>query len=175
MRVAPLARQRRHTLYFLDRVRAFAPVFLDTEIDMGRVLAHRESTPYDGGRYSYTAYVLYAAGRALLKHPEANAAVRGRIRPRVARYDTVAAKLTLDATLDGHRVVLATILPGVDSAGLPEIQQRINRYRDGDPGRLPEFDRVRALHRVPWPLGPALFRIASAPLGRRPGALGTLA
>ena len=34
---APIARERRHTLYFLEETRATVPVFLDTEVDMSRV------------------------------------------------------------------------------------------------------------------------------------------
>jgi pyruvate/2-oxoglutarate dehydrogenase complex dihydrolipoamide acyltransferase (E2) component len=173
MNVRPIARQRRHTLYFLRGIRSFAPVFLDTEVDMSGVRAQRESST--GQRYSYVSYVLWAAGRALAAHPEANAAIRGGIRPRVARYDHVDAKLTLDAVLDGHRVVLTGILPGVDTADLAEIQRQVAHHRDLDHQTAPEFARVRALHRIPWPFGPLLFRLASAPLSRRPGALGTVA
>jgi len=175
MRIATIARQRRHTLYFLDHVWVFAPVFLDTEVDMTRVRAHRDHARSAGARYSTVAYVLHAAGRALAAHPEANAALRGHIRPRVARYDGVSAKLTLDRTLDGHRVVLSAVLPDVHSASLEEIQRVIDHYRAGDPARMAEFARVRVLHRLPWPVGPALFRLAARSLRGRPGAFGTLA
>lgn len=175
MTVSPIARQRRHTLYFLDRVRSFAPVFLDTEVDMTRIQAHRRGMSCEGVRYSFISYILYAVGRVLQAHPEANAAIRGHAWPRIARYDEVAAKFTLDAEFDGHRVVLAGILPNVHVADLDNIQRQVDHYRTGNLARLPEFARVRALHRIPWPIGPALFRIASGPLRRRPAALGTVA
>ncbi len=170
-----IARQRRHTLYFLEAVRAFAPVYLDTEIDMSRVAEHREAAREHGERVSVVSYVLYAAARALAAHPEANAAIRGRRRPRVARYREVNGKLTLDKTLDGHRVVLAVVLPALDRADLPAIQRLVDRYRDGDPATMPEFAGARALHRLPGPIGRALFRLGLSSLAKRPALLGTFA
>ncbi|MDL4815430.1 2-oxo acid dehydrogenase subunit E2 [Actinomadura opuntiae] len=171
----PMAPERRHTLYFLGSIRSFSPVFLDTEVDMGRVAAHRQAARAGGRRYSVVAYVLLAAARALAAHPEANAAVRGRRRPRVARYESVCAKLTLDRTLNGRRIVLSAVLPGLESADLDAVQEQIDHFRDGDPARMPEFAGARLLHRLPWPLGPLAFRLASAPLRRRPELLGTFA
>ncbi|GAB3886999.1 hypothetical protein GCM10029964_052210 [Kibdelosporangium lantanae] len=37
----PAVRLRRHTLFFLDQVRAFAPVFLDTEVDASAIVRDR--------------------------------------------------------------------------------------------------------------------------------------
>jgi chloramphenicol O-acetyltransferase len=175
MTITPIARQRRHTLYFLDRIRSFAPVFLDCEVDMTQVTAHRAEMSGRGTRYSFISYVLYAVGHALRAHPEANAAIRGHAWPRVARYDRVAVKLTMDSELDGHRIVLTAILPDADQASLDDIQRMVNRYRNGDAVHLPEFARVRLLHRIPWPIGPILFHVASSPLSRRPSTLGTVA
>jgi hypothetical protein len=175
MRYRPIARERRHTLRFLDEIRAFAPVFLDTDVDMTRVREHRATARADGRPYSSLAYVLYAAARVLAAHPEANAAIRGRIRPRVARYASVHGKFTMDKTLDGHRVVLAGIVRDTDRASLDDIQQRIDHFRAGDPATMPEFAPARLLQRLPWPIGPLVFRLGVRPLGRRPQAMGTLA
>ncbi|MDN3359004.1 2-oxo acid dehydrogenase subunit E2 [Actinomadura sp. DC4] len=172
MRREPVARERRHTLHFLEEVRSFAPVFLDTEIDMTAVTGHRAAA---GRKYSVVTYVLLAAARALSKHPEANAAIRGRRRPKIARFDTVSGKLTLDRTLNGHRIVLSAVLPDLDRAGLDEVQAEVDRYRDGDPATMPDFAGVRALHRMPWPFGSTVFRLAARPLARRPEMLGTFA
>jgi len=170
-----MARERRHTLYFLAETRGVAPVFLDTEVDMTGVLGHRERARREGRRYSLVTYVLYASARVLARHPEANAAVRGRRWPRVARYDEVNVKFTLDRVINGQRVVLSAVLPSLERAGLAEIQDGVEHYAGGDPAHMPEFAGVRLLHRLPWPVGPWAFRRAVAPLARRPDRFGTLA
>jgi pyruvate/2-oxoglutarate dehydrogenase complex dihydrolipoamide acyltransferase (E2) component len=167
----PIARQRRHTLYFLDYAKSFAPVFLDTEVDMTAVRDHRHS----GARHSWVSYVLYAAGRVLREHPEANAAVSGHRWPKLTRHDSVHAKLTLDRRLDEQRVVLSAVLPDVHTASLADIQQRLEHYRDADPGQGPEFARVRALHRLPAPIGALAFRLATRSPRGRAKTMGTVA
>jgi pyruvate/2-oxoglutarate dehydrogenase complex dihydrolipoamide acyltransferase (E2) component len=171
----PIAAERRHTLHFLREVRSFAPVFLDTEVDMTRVVAHRTSVRESGQRYSVIAYVLYVSARVLARHPEANSAIRGRLRPRVARFAEVSAKVTMDKTLGGQRVVLSTVLPGLDFTSLVGIQKQLEHFRDGDPQTMEEFKGVRLLHRVPTPVGRVLFRRAVRPLARRAKLMGTYA
>jgi hypothetical protein len=175
MTCSAVARERRHTLYFLDSIRAFSPVFIDADVDMSHVLAHRAAARREGTPYSLVSYVLHAAGRVLAAHPAANAAIRGRIRPKVACYREVNAKLTLDKVLNGQRVVLATVLPSVHAADLDEIQRYVNHFRDGDAATMSEFANVRLLHRLPWPAGPLLFRAVTRSLARRKDVLGTLA
>jgi pyruvate/2-oxoglutarate dehydrogenase complex dihydrolipoamide acyltransferase (E2) component len=174
-RIVPLPRERRHTLRFLEYARGFSPVFLDTEVDMTTVRAHRAAARERGERYSWTTYLLHTAGRVLAGHPEANAALRGRMRPRLARYDSVDAKLALDKHLGGHRVVLSAVLPAVHVATLREIQAQVDHYRDGDPAGMPEFAGTRALQRLPWPLGSGAFAAATRPLRGRPRRMGTFA
>ncbi|WP_246212569.1 2-oxo acid dehydrogenase subunit E2 [Streptomyces abyssomicinicus] len=171
----PIAPERRHTLHFLDQVRAFAPVHLDTEVDMTTLLEHRARAAARGRRYSHVSYVLHTAARVLVAHPEANAAVTGRLRPRVTRYPTAVGKVTLDRVLGGRRVVLAAVLPGLDTAGLDTIQDRLDHYRDGDAETMPEFAPVRALHRAPWLTGLVRFRRAARDLAARPFITGTFA
>ncbi|GGW70346.1 hypothetical protein GCM10010503_54450 [Streptomyces lucensis JCM 4490] len=171
----PVARERRHTLSFLQEIRSFSPVFLGTSVDMTAVREHRATARAAGRGYSTTAYVLHTAARVLARHPEANAAIRGRVRPRVARYDAVHGKLALDRTLDGHRVVLSTVLRDLDRAGLPDIQDRIEHFRGGDPAVMAEFAPTRALQRLPWPLRTLAFRAGTRPLRRRPAVMGTFA
>ncbi|AXK32424.1 acyltransferase [Streptomyces armeniacus] len=142
---------------------------------MTRVQRHRDAMRPHGRPYSLVAYVLHAAARTLAEHPEANAAVRGRLRPRVARYPGVSGKLALDKTLDGQRVVLAAVLPGLERSTLAGIQRRIDHFRDGDPAVMPEFAGARALHRLPAPLGALLYRLGVRPLRRRAEVFGTFA
>ncbi len=169
--ITPVARQRMPTLYFLKGIRSFSPVFLDTEIDMSAVLRHRDLR----GKHSVVSYVLYSAARVLAAHPEANAAIRGGGRPRVARFSSVNGKFTLDRTVAGHRIVLSTVLPDLQSADLGDIQRQVEHFRDGDPEQMPEFAGARLLHRLPWPIGRLLFRLGARPLRRRAQLMGTFA
>ncbi|MER7050244.1 2-oxo acid dehydrogenase subunit E2 [Streptomyces jumonjinensis] len=172
-------RRRLHTLYFLEHAARQRPVHLDTEIDMTRIEAHRAAARAAGRRYSVVAYLLYAAGRVLYRHPGANAALLpgrpfGLRGPRTVRFDRVTAKLALDRTVDGERTVLSALLPGLESAGLDAVQTRIDRYRGPDTGALPEFRGVRLLGRLPAPLGRLAFAAALRNPRRRPAVFGTV-
>jgi pyruvate/2-oxoglutarate dehydrogenase complex dihydrolipoamide acyltransferase (E2) component len=175
MRIEPVAPERRHTLHFLAEVRSCSPVHLDTEVEMEAVLRHREAARSSGAAPSIVAYVLFAAARVLAVHPEANAAISGTRRPKVARYDRVNAKLTLDKKLNGRRIVLSAVLPDLEKASLAEIQRQVEHYRDGDPGDMPEFAALRRLHRLPVLLGGAVFRLGVRPLRNRADLFGTFA
>jgi pyruvate/2-oxoglutarate dehydrogenase complex dihydrolipoamide acyltransferase (E2) component len=175
MFILPVPPERRHTLHFLAEIRSFAPVFLDTEVDMTAIGRHRAAARDNDQRYSVVSYILYAATRALLAHPEANAAIRGRLRPKLARYQTVNGKLALDRTIGGQRVVLSAVLPDLHRASLAQVQALVEHYRDGDPAEQPEFAGVRLLHKLPAPIGRALFRLGVRPLHRRAAAFGTFA
>ncbi|TYB45748.1 2-oxo acid dehydrogenase subunit E2 [Actinomadura chibensis] len=142
---------------------------------MTGVRAHRAAGHAAGRHYSTTAYVLHAAARVLAAHPAANAAIRGRVRPKVARYDTVNGKFTMDRTVNGERVVLSAVLTGLENASLDDVQEQLDRFRDGDPETMPEFAGARLLRRLPWPLGTLAFRAGVRPLGRRAATMGTFA
>ena len=174
-------RSRRHTVYFQEFAARQRPVFLDTEVDMGRVLAHRAARKAEGHGYSHVGYVLWALGRVLVQYPEANAVMapgwpsRWRT-PRVARYTGgVTAKLALDRQLDGQRTVLSALLPGLERASLDDIQQRIDRYRGPDTEQLPEFAGVRKLSRLPVLAGRLAFALALRDVRRREQIFGTVA
>jgi hypothetical protein len=119
-------------------------------------------------------YVVWQAGRVLAAHPEANVAIRGTLRPRTVQYGPVTAKVTLDRTVNGQRVVLAALLPGADTASMDGLQERIDEFRDSDPEHSPDFAPVRLLHRLPVPVGRLAYRIGVQPLRRRADAFGTL-
>jgi pyruvate/2-oxoglutarate dehydrogenase complex dihydrolipoamide acyltransferase (E2) component len=175
MRITRVPRERRHTLYFLREFRAFSPAFLDTELDMARVLEHRTASRAAGQRFSVVSYVIHTAARVIAKHPEANSAMAGRRRPRIAHYPSVNVKLAFDKTLNGQRIVLTAVLPEAEQRSLVDIQTCVDRCRDADPAEAPEFSGARLLHRLPWPFGPAVIRVAARPLARRASTLGTLA
>ena len=172
-------RRRRHTLYFLEWAATQRPVHLDTDIDMTRIQAHLAAARDNGRRYSVVSYLLYAAGRVLDRHPEANAAMTpawpGLLRrPRIVRFDGVSAKLALDRPVEGERTVLSALVPALEAASLREIQERIDRYRGEQAAALPEFKGVRMLGRLPVPLGRAAFAAALRDPHRRAGMFGTV-
>ncbi|MGW2787493.1 2-oxo acid dehydrogenase subunit E2 [Streptomyces populi] len=177
MQITAMAKERRHTLAFLDEIRAISPVFLGTDVDMTAVLDHRDGTStFPGARkYSIVTYVLHTAARVLIAHPEANAAVRGRIRQRVARYSGANGKLTLDRTVNGRRIVLSALLPGLERSSLAAVQEQVEHFRDGDFAAMPEFAGARVLQSVPRPVGGLLFRLGVRPLARRGDSFGTFA
>ena len=144
-RTAPIARQRRHTLAFLEEIRSVSPVFLSADVDMTRVTGHRAAMLAQGRRYSLVTYVLHAAARVVHEHPEANSALVGRLRPRVVRSASAHGKLTLDKTLDGQRIVLTAVLPDLQRASLDEIHRmsETGRWRNDVPclgGTIPRDD-----------------------------------
>ncbi|MER7969611.1 2-oxo acid dehydrogenase subunit E2 [Streptomyces sp. NPDC096080] len=175
MNAAPLAPERRPTFYFLDHIKSFSPVFLDTEVDMTAVLRHRADARAGGQHYSLVSYVVHAAGRVLARHPEANAAIRGSFAPKVARFSGVSGKVTFDKTVNGRRVVLSTVLPDVHEAAQADIQRQIETIRDGDPETMPQLAKIRALRKLPVPLGRLVFRTGIRGLTRRPQLVGTFA
>ncbi|MFF9806190.1 2-oxo acid dehydrogenase subunit E2 [Streptomyces coeruleorubidus] len=172
-------RRRRHTLFFLEWAAGQRPVHLDTDIDMTRIQEHRAAARERGLRYSYVTYLLHAAGRVLDRHPEANAVMApgwpGLLRaPRIVRFGSVTAKLALDRPVEGERTVLSALVPGLERAGLREIQQQIDRYRGPEAADLPEFKGVRMLGRLPLALGRAAFAAALRDPRKRPGVFGTV-
>ncbi|SEE00121.1 2-oxoacid dehydrogenases acyltransferase (catalytic domain) [Streptomyces sp. 2231.1] len=172
-------RRRRHTLYFLEWAADQRPVHLDTEVDMTRIQEHRAAARAEGTRISVVSYLLHATGRVLARHPRANAVLApgwpsALRRPRTLRFGEVTAKLALDRTLDGERTVLSALVPGLESASLQEIQDRVDRFRGADAGTLPEFKGVRMLGRLPVPLGRAAFAAALRSPRRRPEVFGTV-
>lgn len=167
MTTGPFPPERRHTLYFLEEIRGFAPVSLDTEVDMTAVRAL--------GKYSPVACTIYVAGRVLVRHPDANAAIRGRVRPRIAWFDAAHAKVALDKTVNGRRVVLSAVLACCDRSSLDDIRDRLAYLRDGDPEVLPALAAVRPLRQLPMPLGRFGFRRVVRPLRNRPERFGTFA
>jgi pyruvate/2-oxoglutarate dehydrogenase complex dihydrolipoamide acyltransferase (E2) component len=171
MKITAIAAERRPTLHFLREIRSISPVFLDTDVDMTAVIRHRETEH----KYSIVTYVLHTAARAMAAHPEANAALRGSLRPRIARYTSVNGKFTLDRTVGGQRVVLSTVLPDLQNTDLAAIQDRVAYFRDGDPETLPEFAGARVLQKLPKPVGGLLYRLGVRPLARRADVMGTFA
>ncbi|MGP4043537.1 2-oxo acid dehydrogenase subunit E2 [Streptomyces sp. 2A115] len=169
----PFPTHRRHTLFFLDQIRDFSPVHLDTEVDATGIVADRRRAREAGERRSVVSYVVHAAAGVLRKHPEANAAIQGRLDPTVATYETVSAKVTLDRVLDGRRVVLATVVPALEDETLDGIQAHLDRAAAEDPDTADRFAGIRALRTLPWQEALDRFRTLAGLLDRRPEITGT--
>lgn len=170
-----LAAQRRHTLYFLRWSRSMAPVFLDTEVDMTGVLAHRERHATPERRPSVLSYVIRSATEVLARHPACNAVVGGGLVPRIHPVAEVRPKVAMDRTVAGQRIVLSAVLPDQRGAGLDDIQRALDRCRDTPAEKLPELRGTLLLHRLPSRLGWPAFRLSLARLPRRAALLGTVA
>jgi pyruvate/2-oxoglutarate dehydrogenase complex dihydrolipoamide acyltransferase (E2) component len=167
--------ERKHTLFFLRFARAISPVFLDTDVDMTRIRQHREVATDGGHRYSIVSYVIWAASRVLARHPEANAAISGGLLPRIVQYRSVDAKLALDKTVNGQRIVLSVPIVSVDTASLEKIQKEIDRYRTAPVEEIPEALGILRLHRLPASIGWVCFLAIMGRLRMRRRHLGTFA
>ena len=168
--IHPVPAGRRQTLHFLRFAEAAAPVYLDTEVDVTALLAHRKA----GRKYSVVSYAMLVLGRVLPRFPEANAAFAGSLRPRTARHTAVDVKLTLDKEVDGVRSVLSVVLPDVDGCTLDHLQNAVERLRDTPVGEIRELDGVRKLQKMPMFLGRLAFRLANGLSGRHK-RMGTVA
>lgn len=166
-------RQRRHTLLLMEAVRGQSPILLDTDVDMSAVLADRDRLRRLGHAPSLISYVVWSAGRALRAHPEANAAMTGRRRPRMTRYQQITAKVAFDKRIGSERVVVGGLISDPDRAALSDIDETIARHKQLDIERAPEYCAIRLLHRLPWPAARLLFRAANMRLADRPDRLGT--
>ncbi|MDS1270914.1 2-oxo acid dehydrogenase subunit E2 [Lipingzhangella sp. LS1_29] len=171
-RVAP---QRRHTLYFLRYARHTAPVFLDTEVDMSAVEAHRDAAAAAGTRYSRLSYVLRSLVPVMERHPECNAAVGTGLVPRLRHTPQVRPKIALDRRVDGVRIVLSAPLPDLRGADLDIVQAELERLKTIPVNGSSQFRGVRKLNRLPPRLGWWMFRASMARLSARPQLLGSVA
>jgi pyruvate/2-oxoglutarate dehydrogenase complex dihydrolipoamide acyltransferase (E2) component len=187
-RSSRLPAERRHTLHFLRAARAASPVFLDTDVDMTRVLRHRDgmrtaSDAAEGGATGATgatvpsivAYVMAAVGGVLARRPDGNAAIGGRWNPKIVNYASVDAKLVLDRVRNGQRIVASVPLRDVDARSPADIQLDVIRFRDTPLDELPEFRGLLLMHRLPAWLGWPLFAAAVRDPRRRQKVLGTFA
>ncbi|MDA8120387.1 2-oxo acid dehydrogenase subunit E2 [Acidiferrobacter thiooxydans] len=157
-------RERRHTLFFLEQATAYRPVYLDTEIDMSQVIAHRKVCSV---KRSYIAYVIQAVGRVVARFPEANAMITGRLFPRLSRLPGVDAKFTLDKPLNGQRIVVSAVVRNADRATLDQIQQRLDYFKQREVTDCPEFASLLRLQRLPVWLGRWMFaRAMRAPASK---------
>ncbi|AQS35436.1 2-oxoacid dehydrogenases acyltransferase (catalytic domain) [Shewanella psychrophila] len=150
---------RRHTLYFLEQSTQYSPVFLSTDIDATAMNTLRatakgqEQAEVPG----IVAMVMYATGRALANHPDANGVVTGRWRPKLHRFPAVHGKFALDKEIDGVRCVGSGLIAHAETKSLAQIQSEVRFLKQTPLALWPEFPRLKKLQSLPVPLGRWLF------------------
>jgi pyruvate/2-oxoglutarate dehydrogenase complex dihydrolipoamide acyltransferase (E2) component len=148
-------KQRRHTLYFLEEAARYRPVFLDARIDMSAVATHREGAA--GARCGWLAYLIHATSRAIRQYPDANAMLIDGLRPRLARFPGVNAKITLDKRMEGVRNVISGVIADADGKDVSQIQTSIDTLKAQNPATDPAHAGLRRLQSLPVPAGRAVF------------------
>ncbi|MCZ8513154.1 2-oxo acid dehydrogenase subunit E2 [Paenibacillus filicis] len=171
--IIALPKARRHTYYFLNYADEFKSVYLDTEIDMSEVKRRRDKLKLSGHRISYIVFLIEAISRVIRLYPEANSSVKHGMIPQMAVYHRIAAKFTLDKTMDGRRFVMSGIIPDSDQMPLEGMQKMIEYYRDTEADEITEFANVRKLQSMPLWLGRWIYRLAMGNLSRRAKLQGT--
>jgi pyruvate/2-oxoglutarate dehydrogenase complex dihydrolipoamide acyltransferase (E2) component len=167
-------RERRHTYYFLRHAREFSPVYLDTSVNMSAVQQVREKAKHSQKRsLSYVSFLIQTVSHVLTRYPEANSGVRHGWFPKMALYDHITAKFTLDKTIQGRRAVVTGVIPDSDRCSLWEIQEHLERYRDQPFEAIEEFAPLRKLQSLPLPLGQWMYNRALSNLKKREQLQGT--
>lgn len=150
-------RQRQHTLLFLEHANACRPVIIDTEVEMTRVVQHRQQ---NNKRFSYLAYFIHAMAQVIAQYPKANTLFLGRLFPRLIPLDRVNAKFTLDKMVTDQRIVASAVVEDADTLSLDAIQRRIDDIKAQEVSDGEEFMPLRKLHAMPLFLARLLFRYA---------------
>lgn len=169
-----LPSERRPTYYFLQYAKRFSPVYLSTEIDMGRARTHRSyALTTIGKRFSYVSYIIRSVSLALRRYPEANASVLHGFLPRFRLHPRIHAKFTVDKVANGQRFVAAGLVLDADRAELAAVQARVDYIRDGSFETLDEFKNARLLRKLPLGIGQWVYNAALSSLDRRGRLQGT--
>jgi len=172
--ILPFPKERKHTLFFLRYAKSCSPVFIDTDVDMTKILKNKAETVEDTQtKYSIISYFIYAAARVIAKYPEANSSLSDGLIPRVAQYNTVNAKFTLDKSINKQRVVLSALVADAHKISLSNIQNIIIYYKHKEFEDIQEFASIKKLHLLPLLLGQTVFNLFISKLTKRDSLLGT--
>ncbi|WP_392534421.1 2-oxo acid dehydrogenase subunit E2 [Nostoc sp. C117] len=172
--ILPFPNERKHTFAFLNYAKACSPVFIDTDVDMTKILNLRESSAtLSQSKLSIITYFIYAAARVLSKYPEANSSLLGGLLPKLAQSDTVSAKFALDKKIGEQRVVLPGLIPHANQISLQGIQNIIDYYKLNDFDNIQEYAALKKLQKLPLFLAELIFGLILADLKRRRSRLGT--
>lgn len=172
--ILPFPQERKHTLFFLRYASSFSPVFIDTDVDMTKVLKlQAETAQKTQTKYSFISYFIHAAARVIAKYPEANSSFSDGLIPKVAQHNTVNAKFTLDKNIGQQRVVLSALVADADKMSLRGIQNIVNYYKKNKYEEIEEFKNIKKMHRLPSFLGQMIFNLLMGKLAKRDSLLGT--
>ncbi len=161
-------KNRRHTYYFLSEARSNAQVFLTTEIDMSAVRDLRENFRQQGESLSYITFLIKVISRTIKDYPYANSSLHAGWWPKLALYEQVVAKFTLDKTAAGERLVAAAAIEDSDRLSEVDIQKAIDIFKAADYENSDQFEKIRKLNNVSRFLGRLLYRlILSNPVRRQ--------
>jgi pyruvate/2-oxoglutarate dehydrogenase complex dihydrolipoamide acyltransferase (E2) component len=172
--ILPFPNERKHTFAFLSYARTCSPVFIDTDVEMSKILDLREkSVTAVGDKVSIITYFIYTASRVLAQYPEANSSLSGGLLPKLAQSDTVNAKFALDKTIGQQRVVLPGLVPHAEQLSLQGIQNIIDYYKFNDFETIEEYAPLKKLQKLPVFLAQLIFSVILADLTKRRNRLGT--
>ncbi|MBE5102251.1 2-oxo acid dehydrogenase subunit E2 [Priestia aryabhattai] len=167
-------KQRKHTYHFLDYAKEFSPVYLSIEVDFNNIQQARERIFIESAtKISYITFIIKSISQVLKKYPKANAAVKGAFFPKIAFYEDVIAKFTLDKTIDDERIVLSGKVLNGDTKSLEMIQSDIDHYKNSAFQEVEEFKSIHKLHSLPTWLGNILYKKNVDNLEKRHNIQGT--
>ena len=172
--ILPFPKERKHTLFFLRYAKSCSPVFIDTDVDMTKILKLQEETAEKTQtKYSIISYFIHAAARVIAKYPEANSSFSDGLIPRVAQYNSVNAKFTMDKHIGKQRAVLSALVTDANKMSLRGIQNIITYYKKNEYEEIQEFGKIQKLHRLPLVLGQFVYNFLMSKLAKRDNLLGT--
>ncbi|MBZ5750620.1 MULTISPECIES: 2-oxo acid dehydrogenase subunit E2 [Metabacillus] len=167
-------KQRKHTYHFLDHAKEFSPVYLSIDVDFYNIQKVRKNLVTEKKiKISYIAFIIKGISEVLRKYPKANSAVKGSLFPKIAFYEDIIAKFTLDKTIDNERVVLAGKVINSDHKSLEEIQEDLEYYKNSTFQEVDEFQPIQKLHSLPTWLGNMIYKKTVGDLKKRHTIQGT--
>ncbi|MGH6655282.1 MAG: 2-oxo acid dehydrogenase subunit E2 [Actinocrinis sp.] len=164
--VAPFPPARKGTITFLKDARSTAHVYLMTDVDATAIKRARKES---GGTVSFVSYVVKAAADVIAQSPDARGVLRPGLKLKVATVGDVHAKVLFDkTTADGQRCVVSGTVFKAEQAGVEQVQQMIDMYKNApleDPaGPWAQLARVQ---RLPLPVARLAYRLVMRKPERR--------
>ncbi|HEU5356290.1 MAG TPA: 2-oxo acid dehydrogenase subunit E2 [Actinocrinis sp.] len=164
--VAAFPAARKGTYTFLKDARGTAHVYLMTDVDATRIKQARKDA---GSKISYVSYVVKAAAQVIASSPEARGVLRPGLRLKVATVGDVHAKVLFDKrTADGQRCVVSGTVFRAEQAGVEEIQQIIDTYKNADlDDPKGPWAQLAKVQRLPLPVARLAYRAVTRKPERR--------